>query len=559
MIPLPIANGLYKDRSLPNSHQLCKNWYPSIVETQGLSQKVLYGTPGLVERASAGGTNKTNRGAHTKEGIPYFVNGDTLYSLTRKFSSGGDNLYNLNALGTVAGTGRVSMADNGDQLIVIGGNVGYLYDESTNDWALQVTPEDNEWTSVTYGDSLYVAVSSDGTNRVMTSPDGETWTARSASSAESWQSAAYGNSAYVAVAQTGGTGTTYAMSSSDGITWTGRSISVGNWKGLAYGNSLFVAVGTSGICETSPDGTTWTTRTIQSENWNAVIYAGGQFVAVGGSDAVSTSPDGITWTARTGGGGSDGWVCIAYGNGRYVALNGIASVHRAIISNNGEDWDLIEVPQTAHWKGVTYANGVFVAVGDLIESGDDQLTMYSYDGINWEHTTVPGSSRDWNAIVFGDEFVAVRGSAGTTSGQAVMTSTNGGDPFQIITQYDTDFTANGSPEKVRFVDGYFAVTTDSKRWIRSAQNNGLDWTATDFGSAEADPDDIQAIEIDNNNVYIFGTETIEEFDNIGGSGFGFQRSGVIHDKGTYAPDSVIKTTSGIAFLGGGKDESPARS
>ncbi|MCB9814238.1 hypothetical protein H6784_02355 [Candidatus Nomurabacteria bacterium] len=49
----------------------------------------------------------------------------------------------------------------------------------------------------------FVVVSDSGTNRVMTSPDGITWTARAASEANSWTSVTYGNGLLVAVAQTG--------------------------------------------------------------------------------------------------------------------------------------------------------------------------------------------------------------------------------------------------------------------------------------------------------------------------------------------------------------------
>jgi hypothetical protein len=37
-IQLPIANGFYQSESLPVSAQQCVNWYPNVVQTQGLSQ-----------------------------------------------------------------------------------------------------------------------------------------------------------------------------------------------------------------------------------------------------------------------------------------------------------------------------------------------------------------------------------------------------------------------------------------------------------------------------------------------------------------------------------------
>ena len=47
-------------------------------------------------------------------------------------------------------------------------------------WTSRTSPVANQWTSVTYGNGLFVAVGESGTNRVMTSPDGITWTARAA-------------------------------------------------------------------------------------------------------------------------------------------------------------------------------------------------------------------------------------------------------------------------------------------------------------------------------------------------------------------------------------------
>src|SRR5690606_5527398 len=61
----------------------------------------------------------------------------------------------------------------------------------------------NSWTSVTYGNGLFVAVAYDGTNRVMTSPDGITWTSRSAPEANVWYSVTYGNGLFVAVSTSG--------------------------------------------------------------------------------------------------------------------------------------------------------------------------------------------------------------------------------------------------------------------------------------------------------------------------------------------------------------------
>lgn len=131
-----------------------------------------------------------------------------------------------------------------------------------------------------------------------------------------------------------------------------------------------------------------------------------------------------------------------------------------------------------------------------------------------------------------------------------------GTPFQEIT--DPDFRANGEPQYVVFKDGYFVFTTDQKKFIISALNDGLSYNALDFGSAEADPDRIVAPLVHDNTLYIFGSETFEAFQNIGGSGFPFQRiQGSVISKGLFAPFSAIESNTAFYWIGGSVTESPA--
>jgi hypothetical protein len=258
-IQLPIANGFYQSESLPVSAQQCVNWYPNVVQTQGLSQDTLFGVPGIRELVTTGVLNQENRGVHVKAGIFYFVNGNKLYSLDKD----SETEFSYTELGDVTGTGPVSMADNGTQLmILVPGGDGFIYNEA--------------------------------------------------------------------------------------------------------------------------DGT----------------------------------------------------------------------------------------------------------------------------------------------------------------------------PFQQI--LDAGFTANGAPEIVVFVDGYFVATTDSKTFISSAVNDGLSWNALDAGSAEADPDAIRSAFVFQNQLFIFGSETIEAFQNVGGTGFPFQRiQGLVIPKGISAPFGVTPTTNSFIFVGAGTNESPA--
>jgi hypothetical protein len=128
------------------------------------------------------------------------------------------------------------------------------------------------------------------------------------------------------------------------------------------------------------------------------------------------------------------------------------------------------------------------------------------------------------------------------------------DTFAQIT--DLDFAANGDPQFVVFLDGYFVVTTDTKKFIVSAINDGLSWNALDFGTAESDPDNIVAPIVFKNQLFISGSQTFEAFQNVGGSDFPFQRSGLFLDKGVSAPYSLINTQDTFMWVGGGQNESP---
>lgn len=129
------------------------------------------------------------------------------------------------------------------------------------------------------------------------------------------------------------------------------------------------------------------------------------------------------------------------------------------------------------------------------------------------------------------------------------------DVFTLIT--DTDFVANGAPQAVIFIDGFFFVTTDTKKIVVSAINDGLNWNALDFGTAEASPDVIVTALNYLSQAVVFGSETTEFFDNIGGTGFPFVRNGLILNKGVFARFSVVEADGTFMFVGGAKSERAA--
>jgi hypothetical protein len=141
----------------------------------------------------------------------------------------------------------------------------------TQDFAASTFTE-SSWTSVAYGNDLWVAVATSGTRRVMTSPNGINWTNRYSAANNNWTSVAYGNGLFVAVSNSGSGNR--VMTSPDGITWTSRTSAADNsWNSVAYGNGRFVAASTVGLGNrvmTSTNGVSWTTSQTPDERWNTL-------------------------------------------------------------------------------------------------------------------------------------------------------------------------------------------------------------------------------------------------------------------------------------------------
>ncbi|MCP4584579.1 hypothetical protein, partial [Pseudoalteromonas sp.] len=293
-----------------------------------------------------------------------------------------------------------------------------------NAWTSRVCSEGSLWRHSVWSAELgiFVTVASQGTNQVMTSPDGVNWTSRTAAASSAWQSVEWSpeQEIFVAVSADGD-----AMTSPDGITWTSRTIEASYWFDVVWSAELgiFVAVSYDGtnLVSTSPDGVTWTSRTAAAaHSWDAIAWSPEQRILVAVSDdgTVMSSPDGITWTSRTAAAAND-WNDVTWSPelGIFVAVAD-SGASRVMTSPDGITWTSRTAAAANDWNDVEWAPelGLFVAVA---ESGTDRI-MTSPDGITW----TSGSASEnipWSNIVWSPELgiFCVVGSSGSNR---VMTS-----------------------------------------------------------------------------------------------------------------------------------------
>lgn len=127
----PILGSAYVARSVNAADNRMINLYPELVPEGGKEPAFLQRAPGLRLLATLG--NGPVRGMWTFGNYGYAVSGNTLYKI--------DSSWVATAKGTVAGSGPVSMVDNGTQLFIAAGATGYIYNANTDVFA-QITDPD---------------------------------------------------------------------------------------------------------------------------------------------------------------------------------------------------------------------------------------------------------------------------------------------------------------------------------------------------------------------------------------------------------------------------------
>lgn len=145
----PILGSSYVARSVNAADNRLVNLFAEIVPEAGKEPAFLNRAPGLRLLATVGTGPIRGVWAFSGEATAAFVvSGTELYKI--------DTSYSATLLGTVAGTGPVSMADNGIQLFVACDPEGYIYNNSTGVFAQITDPDYPGAVTVGYLDGYFV-------------------------------------------------------------------------------------------------------------------------------------------------------------------------------------------------------------------------------------------------------------------------------------------------------------------------------------------------------------------------------------------------------------------
>jgi len=166
-------------------------------------------------------------------------------------------------------------------------------------------------------------------------------------------------------------------------------------------------------------------------------------------------------------------------------------------------------------------------------------TGYSIDA-NGIKTTFTGSLSTSTGPVWmatnGTQIMIVDGSGGYMMTAGTITGIS-----------DTDFPV---PSSLTYQDGYFIVSKkDSGQWFISGSYDGTTWDALDYATAEAYPDNLQAVVSCQREIWLLGKESYEVWYDSGNADFPWTRvNGAVSKVGCIAPHSVGSYEGSIAWL-----------
>jgi hypothetical protein len=211
-----------------------------------------------------------------------------------------------------------------------------------------------------------------------------------------------------------------------------------------------------------------------------------------------------------------------------------------------------------------------------VEHGISGGYLRPADGIVQFGDTPPGIGRggiNWNGVqyrVMGTSLVSID-ALGAVTNYGTIPGTD-----RVTLDYSFDYLSIAADEKLYlfdgatiqqvtdadlgvvldqiWVDGYF-MTTDGANLVVTELADPFSVLPTKYGSSEADPDPVKALLKVRNEPYALNRYTTEVFDNVGGTGFPFQRiDGAQVECGPIGTFACCVFLDAVALVGGGFNE-----
>ena len=168
-----------ESRSLPLEAQRLVNFFTEKQPQGAKSQTPLFAAPGMSAFSIAGVGPIRPNGSWVKQDVAFVVSGSELYQVNQ------NSTVQLVGTGIDGGNGAVSMSDNGNQLCIVTGTSGYIYDTTTSTFTQITSAAFYPAKTVSFFDGYFV-FDRDGTNEFFISAlyDGLTYNGLDFASAE---------------------------------------------------------------------------------------------------------------------------------------------------------------------------------------------------------------------------------------------------------------------------------------------------------------------------------------------------------------------------------------
>jgi hypothetical protein len=210
--------------------------------------------------------------------------------------------------------------------------------------------------------------------------------------------------------------------------------------------------------------------------------------------AIATTTGDNCYTTSTGIAATDAWVAgtstgktdlvgLTYGNGVYVAVGGTSS---AVSSTSGTAWISRTIPTLGGgtYSDVLYGNNVYLAIAT-----GTNATAISTNGNAWSAGGNMPTSAAWGSVAYGNgRFVAIE--VGTASTKAAISYDKGVTWVAAVLPASTTWRkiAYGQGVFVCISDGTIAATSpDGIVWTQRALTSSSNWRAMAFGNPNNNP------------------------------------------------------------------------